>query len=364
MKFLNFVVGFSFLINVASAQITITNADMPGVNDTFRLSTTANVQGNDPKLTGTNYTWNYANLVPAIQRIDTFFSVSSTPIAYQFYFNNNILYPAHKASYALKGVDIGIPQVPITEVFNFVKNSSSAYDNVGFGSKINSVPSSTRNIPVDREYVFPMNYNDNHISESEFGITVPTFGYYGQSMVRTDTVDGWGSVTTPFGTFNCLRVKSILNKIDTTYLDLLSLGTTIPRPQEIEYKWLAANEGVPVLKIVTIGGNVSQIIYKDSLRLNVGIAELKTLNDVNIFPNPAKSKLTISYTASVSGKVKINLKDILGKDVAVIYNEINPSGQNKLEIDLSKYSIKPGIYFIEMMIDNKICHTQKIITME
>lgn len=364
MKKTLFLPVLSLLTSAVFSQITVTSADMPNVNDTFRLSTTINIQGNDPKLTGANYTWNYANLVPNVQRVDTFFSVSSTPIAYQFFFNNSILYPAHKASFALKGIDIGIPQVPIKEVFNFIKKSTTAYDNVGFGSKISSVPSSTRNIPVDREYEFPMNYNGNHISNSEFGITVPGFGHYGQSMTRTDTVDGWGSVTTPYGTFNCLRVKSILTKIDTTYIDLISLGTTIPRPQEIEYKWLAANEGVPVLKIVTISGNVSQIIYKDSLRLNVGITELKTLNEVNIFPNPAKSKLTISYTASVSGKVKINLKDILGKDIAVIYNRINPSGQNKLEIDLTQYSIKPGIYFVEMLIDNDKYYTEKIIVTE
>ncbi|PJA07855.1 MAG: hypothetical protein COX70_05360, partial [Flavobacteriales bacterium CG_4_10_14_0_2_um_filter_32_8] len=68
-----------------NAQITITNNDMPNVNDTFRLSTTNNIQGLDPVLTGTNYSWNFSTLVPSSQRLDTFFSVSSTPLAYQFY---------------------------------------------------------------------------------------------------------------------------------------------------------------------------------------------------------------------------------------------------------------------------------------
>ncbi len=353
-----------FLFTGLSAQIIITTTDMPNVNDTFRLSTTSNIQGNDPKLTGANYMWNYTNLVPDAQRIDTFFSVSSTPFAYQFYFNNNFSYPNHKASYALRGPDISIPQVSITEVFNFIKNSSSAYDNVGFGSKINGVPSSTQRIPVDREYEFPMNYLANHISNSEFGMSVSGFGYYGQSMERIDSVDGWGNLITPFGTFNCLRVKSILNKIDTTYIDQFNFGASTPRPEEIEYKWLAANEGVPVLKIVTIGGNVSQIIYKDSLRLNVGIAEINKINNVSIYPNPVKSNLTINYNGEIIGKLKIRLKDILGNDVVTVYDGSSIKGQTKLTLDLTPYSIKTGIYFIEFLVNNEKYYTQKIIIIE
>jgi len=347
------------LFHFAKAQITITNADMPAVNDTFRLSSTNNIQGLDPTLTGTNFTWDFSTLVAANQKIDTFFSVASTPLAYQFYFNNIFLYPNHKASYATKGPDIGIPQVPITEVFNFIKNSSSAYDNVGFGSKIAGVPSSTRNMPVDREYVFPMTYNSNHTSNSAFGISVPTFGYYGESMERIDTVDGWGSLTLPNGTYNVLRVKSILNKIDTTYLDTFSIGTAIARPKEIEYKWLAAGKGVPLLKIVTIAGNVVQIEYQDDAV--VGIDEINALNNLTAFPNPATNYLIIDFNARSAGNLKVSLRDILGKETALIYHKNIVSGNNRLLINLTQYAIKSGIYFATFLVDGKQYLIKKII---
>ena len=349
------------ITNFTFAQITITNSDMPSTNDTFRLSTTTDIQGGDPTLTGANYNWNYSTLTPLAQQVDTFFSVGSTPIAYQFYFNNIILYPNHKASYAVRGIDLGIPQVPITEVFNYIKNSSSAYDNVGFGSKISGVPSSTQNIPVDREYEFPMNYFNNHISNSEYGISVPGFGYYGQSMTRTDTVDGWGSVTTPYGTFNCLRVKSVLNKIDTTYIDAFSFGSTIPRPEEIEYKWLASGMGVPVLKILTNAGFVTQIEYQDSARLLVSVEEINKIKDVTVFPNPVKEALIIDFNSTVSGHLKVNLKDILGKEVAVVYENMVTSGKNKIVIDLTQYAVKQGVYFIDLSLDNKARYAEKIV---
>ena len=354
---LNILLGY-FL----NAQITVTNNDMPMVNDTIRLNETNDIQGIDPVLTGANYTWDYSTLVSTSQRIDTFFSVSSTPTIYQFFFNNVFLYPNHKASYALSGVDIGTAQVSISEVFNYIKNSPSAYENVGFGSNINGIPSSTQIDPVDREYTFPMNYNNNGISNSAYAITVPSFGYYGQKLERMDTVDGWGSLILPNGTHNVLRVKSILKRVDTTYLDLLSLGTIIPRPEEIEYKWLSAGKGMPILKVVTIAGLVTQIEYQDGFA--VSIEEVNQINNVNLFPNPVKTHLIIDFRATLSGDLKINLKDLLGKDVGFIYNGKIISGNNKLVIDLTQYNFEAGVYLAEFVVEKQPYYSQKIIIVE
>ena len=354
----------SCLSNLIFAQITITTADMPLVNDTFRLSETNNIQGLDPELTGTNFTWDFSTLIPTTQRMDTFFSVTTTPFTYQFFFNNLFLYPNHKASYALTGQDIGIPQVSISEVFNYIKNSSSAYDNVGFGSNINGIPSSTQNTPVDREYNFPMNYGSNHASNSEFAISVPTFGHYGQTLDRNDTIDGWGSLTLPNGTYDVLRVKSILNKVDTTYLDLLGFGATIPRPEEIEYKWLANFKGLPLLKVITNGGVVTQIEYQDDPLIVSSVIESNKIDNVTIFPNPTKNHLVIDLKLNFSGNLKVNVKDILGKNVAVVYTNRIGSGNKKILIDLAKHTITKGIYFIELIVDEKQYYTQKIVVVE
>ncbi len=364
MKKLSILFVLSCVSNLMLAQITITTADMPLVNDTFRLSETNNIQGLDPVLTGTNYSWDFSTLISTTQRVDTFFSVGSTPLTYQFFFNNFFLYPNHKASYALRGQDVGIPQVSISEVFNYIKNSSSAYDNVGFGSNINGIPSSTQNIPVDREYNFPMNYGASNSSYSEFAISVPTFGHYGQTLDRNDTIDGWGSLILPNGTYDVLRVKSILNKVDTTYLDLLGLGTTIPRPEEIEYKWLADGKGLPLLKVITSGGVVIQIEYQDDPLVVTSIVENNKIGDVTIFPNPTKNHLVIDFEANASGNLRVNLKDILGKEVVVLYTNQISSGKNKVLVDLTRHSIKQGIYFIDFIVDEKQYYTEKIVVVE
>lgn len=355
MKKIATLLLISLPFNFIQAQITITDSDMPSSGDTIRFSQTSDIKNNDPTLTGANYNWNYSTLIPDSQRIDTFYSVGSTPIPYQFYFNNGFSYPNHKASYALKGPDISFPQVvDITEVFYYYKNSSSAYENVGFGSKINGTPSSTQNNPVDREYAFPMNYLNTDSSYSAFTVSVPNFGAYGKKMARVDTVDGWGTLILPSGTYNVLRVKSKLLQIDSIYFASSTITIETPRPEEIEYKWLANGKGLPVLKVITVAGNITQIEYQDSLRLNVSIAEIRNSNEVNIYPNPVIDYLTIESKSTVT---RIQIFDITGKLI------LEPNAQlNKINLS----GLLSGIYFVKIETESgvnleKIVKNNKII---
>ena len=75
-------------------------------------------------------------------------------------------------------------------------------------------------------------------------------GYYGQSGHRVNLVDGWGTLITPFGTFQTLRVISTIDAIDTVYNTSLSAGTNIPRPLKYEFKWLATGKKIPVLNLL------------------------------------------------------------------------------------------------------------------
>jgi hypothetical protein len=365
-KLLLFATHILIFIGFSSAQITITTTDMPVVNDTIRYSTTLNIQGQDPTQTGANHTWDYSALTSNTQRLDTFFAVTSTPTAYQFFFNNSILYASHKANYALRGQDITFPPiVPIpisfTEVFNFVKNSASKYENVGFGSKISGFPNSTRKQPIDVEYVFPLNDGDTSYSASQFNINIPTLAYYGQTMERENKVDGWGSLTIPMGTYNVLRVKSILTKVDTIFLDTLGFGVTFPRPEETEYKWLANGMSTPILKIVTSLGVVTNIEYQDTIPV-VGIQEESLINSVSVFPNPTKEFVQVIFNSKNAGNLAYSIKDVNGK--LILSNNFNANtGKNVFVIDLRNNQLTKGIYFVELLMNSQLV-TQKLVVTE
>ena len=71
---------------------------------------------------------------------------------------------------------------------------------------------------------FPIDYNDVDSCSSDGSLAIPSLGYFGLVRSRVNTVDGWGSITTPFGTFNALRVRSVVNEMDSIYVDSLGFG--------------------------------------------------------------------------------------------------------------------------------------------
>jgi hypothetical protein len=86
---------------------------------------------------------------------------------------------------------------------------------------------------------------------------------------RVNMVDGWGQLTTPFGTFpNVLRLKTLIYHQDTT----ISFGVTLPVNTTIDiiYSWFDLNYGIPVLQVNGKFINNDEIYtsaeYIDSLR--------------------------------------------------------------------------------------------------
>lgn len=82
--------------------------------------------------------------------------------------------------------------------------------------------------------------------------------------------------------------------------------------------------------------------------ITVGITEVAKQNDFVLFPNPAKSLITISST--INGTVKINYEivDVLGK--VVLQNESNTS--DKITININ--NLNSGIYFVRLHVNNSI----------
>src|SRR5690606_3262302 len=98
------------IFTLAIGQITIGPSDMPSVGDTMRYHTTT-AGSVDLQNTGADALWDFSDLSLGTAGADTAVSVSSTPLAYQFFFNNGIIYPQHTANFALKGAEFGFQTV-------------------------------------------------------------------------------------------------------------------------------------------------------------------------------------------------------------------------------------------------------------
>jgi hypothetical protein len=341
----------------SSAQITISSSDMPSSNDTFRVSTAVAFAGMDESITGANFNWDYSQLAAVSQTIDTFVPVLSTGL-FNFYFLTN-------STYALKS---NTPSVPVGALtldyqYDFFKKASSCYVSTGGGVNLSGAPLGLVNSPGDTLYRFPLHYGNTKMNSSSFGATVPTIGYYGGQRTRMDTVDGWGTLTTPYGTFNVLRVKSVIHETDSLYLEAVTFGFPIPRLEAIEYKWLGTAKGIPLLQVNTSGGFVTQIMYRDSARFNpVGVSEIENTNgDFTIYPNPASDKIIVEYDLSKESEVSADIFSISGKKIFSTALEMKQPGKHFMPVDLSGKNISSGTYLVKLNVDGKSFQKQIVV---
>jgi hypothetical protein len=291
MKKLFQTILLSLLGSVTNAQVTIDQSDMPAVDDTFRVSVTTQVPAGYTQ-GGVNKTWDFSSMTPANQRVESYISVATLPAEYQFIFV--LLGGANLAS---PGGAISFPGIPVSDQFTFFKKSATAFDDLGFGFAFSGI-----NIPVaydnpDRYYTFPLTYGTPPWSSfSRVNISLPGLFTYYSSRTRTSQVDGWGTLVTPFGTFQTIRVKSHLVEYDSINID--TLGTGIPITRNItEYKWLAKGEGIPVLRVSEAGGTATGV-YRDIYRQGFVPVSVSLGPDTSVVRGS-----TITLTASVSGGV-------------------------------------------------------------
>jgi len=78
---------------------------------------------------------------------------------------------------------------------------------------------------------------------------------------------------------------------------------------------------------------------------------------LNVYPNPVSDKATISYF-SLKEITDISLFDIAGRRVKVISEEVLPSGENHLNLDVN--SLSTGIYVLQLA-DGDNTHYKKIV---
>ncbi len=241
-------------------QIVIDQLDMPVAGDTLRVSQT-NLVPEDFRKTAMDTTWNFAMLEALSQRIDTFVNVTQTPILYQFVF-----IPGLVANLASPRSSSFLPGVSVTNAFTFFQKTSSSYSDVGSAFTIQGLPFPARYDNPEKLFDFPVSPNKTWSSVSSFAVNIPNLVFFSTRRTRTNVVDGWGSLITPFGTFQTLRVKSEILEHDSVYID--SLGFGFPFNRNItEYKWLAKGKGIPVLTVSEEGSNVTAV-YRDIPRMS------------------------------------------------------------------------------------------------
>ena len=358
---------FTFFLSLnslfAQQPITIDKNDIPSAGDTIRYSIAANPPVIDIAKDGADQTWDFQNLTFASQYVDTFTKFSEFPGVYRFFLNlqGKTVKFGKKEGKFLSNLPIG-NQLAIENIFSFFNKDNGKYEKVAYGVTFGGqdVP-----IPFDNHdviYKFPLKYGNKDSSKSHF--TFPPAGfsqldtniYFEENHKRVNEVDAWGTLKTPYGTFETIRVKTTHYYEDSFYFQ--GTGQTIEPPKQVIYKWLTKNGGAPVLTAVTqsVAGNrvVSSATYQDSFRTRnfptgndeTYVSEMEA--DVSVYPNPNDGQFLLKFGALKSGTFSLIIINSSGKQVASENVTIPKDGVSSYELEMDLSYLKKGSYTILM----------------
>jgi hypothetical protein len=324
--------GVSLILVAPAAQAqtapSINMADMPAVGDSLRLSQAAVVlPASAPALTlnGANKTWNYAGLVATAQRVERYATVASSATGAQL-LTFGLPFGANRANLAApRALGVAGGLLPVSDPYEFFLSSSASFRSVGFGVTFGSLALPITYLSQARQdviYQLPQAYGTAaDASDSYFEIVVPGTGALSRRRKRSNLRDAWGTLTTPFGTFQTLRVVTTIIDRDSVVFGTTAIpATTLPTQRE--YKWLAKGVHVPILTITTteIAGvqQITGIEYRDIYRRFVPLAgrDAATQAVLSTFPNPSVAGEAVRLTVPVgSGPLTVAATDLLGRQV-------------------------------------------------
>jgi hypothetical protein len=100
--------------------------------------------------------------------------------------------------------------------------------------------------------------------------------------------------------------------------------------------------------------NFQNYIYVDNSELNQDIFHNipKQFSLNQNYPNPFNPTTSISFSVPSKSKVEINVYDIMGNEVAILLNDVVPTGVQSVSWDAKDQP--SGIYFIRMLSENFI----------
>lgn len=332
--------GAALLTTGALGQITITAADFADAGDNSFISQ-ALEPGIDVSTTGPNSVWDYSYLTPSDQVYKEYTSMSQASGLTTITFGS-FAPTRYQASYFTEATNLPIDQIttflpiPLENIYQFYRKTNDSITSVGYAMQVSGQQIPAKSDTIETKYKFPLNYLDEHFSRGYTDLDLsPIYdAAWIQHRTHSSFVDGWGQITTPYGTFQAIRVQHFVTETDSINFQGNWYG--IPVPDSYEYEWLAAGQDEPILRIRTsdLAGSevVTSVEYKDYFQPTLATSQLE-MPEVSVFPNPSSEMVHINFSTEparllvISGNGTV-LTDLTDPKVA---NDVNiaeaPAGQ-------------------------------------
>jgi len=368
-KIILLFVAAVFFAEESSAQITITSADLPQAGYTYltNTDTTPSISLGTPS--ANSQSWNFSSLTSDYPSVPTFGLTSTTPYSSIFSASNIFTYgPAAWFGGIYGGAPVG--SQGMAKGHMFWKTDNTGYRIVGFRSDsgtyagINVIEN-----PMELLIGTPCTYNTSFSNTARWELPVGNVNqadpdtFYVSHISKTLTADAWGSLTTPYSTFNnILRVHEYLIKIDSAYY---KSGTTVVYSMELmrdtsnNYLYLANGINYPAARVHSDKNNIVKNVEYYNGFILAGINDHSDFgnNEVRNFPNPFSEETTLKIMDLAVGvkEYKLMLYDAFGK-------EVSPSIVRCSEgFKIHRGNLPSGFYLYKVVGNAGLIQTGKII---
>lgn len=318
---------------MAQNPITLTSVDIAYIGKEVKQATDSMPAATIvPGAAGTNLTWNFSNM--AQHTVDTL--VFTNP------------------NWTAAASDFPSATVAVSESSGstvYINNSFTSatilgiYTDPGLGTPV-PIKTTPPEILMNWPATYGSNFSQNFENKSTFyygqdpgiGFTIDSVRLK-QTVTKIDSIDAWGSMTTPLGTYDVLRVKEWRHTIDSVDFYVQMFGGWVPAFQNEDttmmYQWWANNVGFPLVEVdVTITGDtVTEARWLKAIPSSTSINEQTV--EVSIYPNPATNSVT--FETGLSGAAFITVYDAAGRRMESVSVKTKSTSVNTS-------SFAPGMY--------------------
>ncbi len=336
MKKYTFIASLFFGTLAAQAQISITQADLYSAGDKADLYTDTTGLGG-PGASGSNVSWDFSAAQEHYSSQQKIVTAASTGMSATF-----------------PGADLALTEDDTTFIFFSV--DAFAHNVYGFGTTMSGVDPMVLS-PARTELSLPLQSGDQFGSSyrSEVSIDGSQLGVYRIIVVQhinlQKSVDAWGSISTPAGTYDALRIFETQISEDSVFIQLTA-GTPPMFSGDVsmdtvrKYQWLAEDHGFPVAEFEPIpgmpqGGHFRWFVPEEGT--STGVPQ-HTQNELLLWPNPVSTGNTLYISGAGSGAKRLRIVNAGGQ-------QVQARDMDGETLQLSTGHMKPGLY--HYIIENK-----------
>jgi len=345
IKYLILLIFIFYITNLFS-QISLTLNDLPKPGDTqvsSRIDTLEDLTVT-PGSSGANIIWDYSGLHEYVSFLDN--SYDSVTWLYPNQTPNQAQFPTADIAQTTNCYLYHNWQTHVVSLicyYNYFTINNDGLHLYGSTYPQSHNYSQYRNI-------FPLiNYGESLANTSKEEIQISADSLFVRTVIDTSIADAWGTILTPTGTYNTLRIYTKEKVYDSLFVN--SVGQEQQRQTDnYYYRWFTNGLGFPVFEIgkgILEKQNGFQITHfsKYLRQNNIGNNDLK-IKKVNIFPNPVNESSEVTFSGFNNKNVQFVIYNSLGEV------RINNLIKNENKITITKKDLGSGIYFYKAFDEN------------